>query len=56
MNNKKSFFEKLTGSIKFNAEEEEFDTMDGEYLESEEEEFESEEEGVYEEEKEPKLF
>ncbi|MCI5051403.1 MAG: Hsp20/alpha crystallin family protein [Candidatus Pacebacteria bacterium] len=49
MTNKKSFFEKLTGSIKFNSEEEEFDTMDGEYLEAEEEEFE-EEEDAYEEE------
>jgi HSP20 family protein len=36
MNNKKSFFEKLTGSIKFKSEEE-FDTEDGEYLDSEEE-------------------
>lgn len=42
MNNKKSFFEKLTGSIKFNSEEEEFDTIDGEYLESEEEEIDEE--------------
>lgn len=39
MNNKKSFFEKLTGSIKFNSEEE-FDDTDGEYLESEEEAYE----------------
>lgn len=37
MNNKKSFFEKLTGSIKFNSEEE-FDATEGEYLESEEDE------------------
>lgn len=43
MNNKKSFFEKLTGSIKFNAEEDEFDTIDGEYLESDEEVYEDEE-------------
>lgn len=52
MNNKKSFFEKLTGSIKFNSEEEEFDTMDGEYLESEEEVYDENEseEDVYEEE------
>lgn len=52
MNNKKSFFEKLTGSIKFNSEEEEFDTLDGEYLEdeSEEEELEDEEVDTYEEE------
>jgi HSP20 family protein len=49
MTNKKSFFEKLTGSIKFNNEEEDYDTMDGEYLESEEEEEEYEEE-EYEEE------
>ncbi|MFT6911360.1 MAG: HSP20 family protein [Candidatus Paceibacteria bacterium] len=51
MNNKKSFFEKLTGSIKFNNEEgeEQYDVMDGEYLESEKEYKESAEE-VYEEE------
>jgi len=53
--NKKSFFEKLTGSIKFNSEEEEFDTVDGEYLESEEDlykeiEDEDEDENSYEEE------
>lgn len=53
MTNKKSFFEKLTGSIKFNNEgEEDYDVMDGEYLESEEEEFDdpNEEEDTYEEE------
>jgi HSP20 family molecular chaperone IbpA len=53
--NKKSFFEKLTGSIKFNSEEGEFDTVDGEYLESEEDlykeiEDEDEDENSYEEE------
>jgi len=51
MTNKKSFFEKLTGSIKFNNEEEEdYDVTDGEYLESEEEEEIEEEEENYEEE------
>ncbi len=52
MANKKSFFEKLTGSIKFNNEEEVYDnSMDGEYLESEpeqepyEDEYEEEEVG-----------
>lgn len=51
MNNKKSFFEKLTGSIKFNSEEE-FDTIDGEYLESEEEAYDeqTEESDSYEDE------
>jgi len=37
MNNKKSFFEKLTGSIKFNNEEDDYQDMDGEFLETEEE-------------------
>lgn len=36
MSNKKSFFEKLTSGIKFSSEEEEFDTVEGEYLEAEE--------------------
>ena len=50
MTNKKSFFEKLTGSIKFNNEEEGYDAMDGEYLEAEEEELDDEvEEEAYEE-------
>lgn len=51
MTNKKSFFEKLTGSIKFNNDED-YDVMDGEYLESEEEEYNDEdtEEETYEEE------
>ena len=51
MNNKKSFFGKLTESIKFNNEEE-FDSTEGEYLESEEyEEYEDDEpEDFYEEE------
>ena len=50
MTNKKSFFEKLTGSIKFNNEEE-YDAMDGEYLEAEEEDIDEEvEEEAYEEE------
>ena len=35
MSQKKSFFEKLTSGIKFNNEEE-FDSLDGEYLEAEE--------------------
>ncbi|MFT7328424.1 MAG: HSP20 family protein [Crocinitomicaceae bacterium] len=51
MTNKKNFFEKLTGSIKFNTEEE-YKEMDGEYLKEEKEkEIKSEEEepGVYEE-------
>ena len=53
MTNKKSFFEKLTGSIKINSEEEEYDVTDGEYLESEEEVYDEEElepEDPYEEE------
>ncbi len=50
MTNKKNFFEKLTGSIKFNTEEE-YEAMDGEYLETEEPEREEEiEEESYEEE------
>jgi HSP20 family protein len=52
MTNKKSFFEKLTGSIKFNNEHDKFDPTDGEYLESEqEEEYDDEaDEEIYEEE------
>jgi HSP20 family protein len=52
MTNKKSFFEKLTGSIKFNNEDDKFDPTDGEYLESEqEEEYDDEaDEEIYEEE------
>ncbi|MCA9351713.1 Hsp20/alpha crystallin family protein [Patescibacteria group bacterium] len=42
MTNKKSFFEKLTGSIKFNNEEEVYDPTDGEYLEDERDEDEDE--------------
>lgn len=51
MTNKKSFFEKLTGSIKFNNEgnDEEYDVMDGEYLEDEEEEVQDEPEHEEEE-------
>jgi len=47
MTNKKNFFEKLTGSIKFNSDDE-YTEMDGEYLEDEQEEIDEEE--VYEEE------
>lgn len=47
MTNKKSFFEKLTGSIKFNNEED-YDVMDGEYLEAEEEEYDEEDESEVE--------
>ncbi len=51
MTNKKSFFEKLTGSIKFNNEDEDYDVMDGEYLEAEEDEYIDDEiEDTYEEE------
>ncbi|MCA9352785.1 Hsp20/alpha crystallin family protein [Patescibacteria group bacterium] len=49
MTNKKSFFEKLTGSIKFNNDEDDYDVMDGEYLESEDEEEEYDEEETSEE-------
>ncbi|MCA9352521.1 hypothetical protein KC866_04025, partial [Patescibacteria group bacterium] len=54
MNSKKSFFEKLTGSIKFNGDEPEYNVTDGEYLEEEEEEVyeddAQEDENVYDEE------
>jgi len=36
MSNKKSFFEKLTGSIKMGNEEERYDSIEEEYLESDE--------------------
>lgn len=49
MSNKKSFFEKLTSGIKFNTEEE-FNPLEGEYLEAEEPEVEDLEEDHYEEE------
>lgn len=49
MSNKKSFFEKLTSGIKFSSEEE-FDTVEGEYLEAEEPEEEIAEEESFEEE------
>lgn len=51
MNNKKSFFEKLTGSIKFNNEED-FDVQEGEYLEPEDSNYDTEDtqEEIYEEE------
>lgn len=50
MANKKSFFEKLTGSIRFNTEEE-IDTIEGEYLESEQEDIDTlEDTNSYEEE------
>ena len=54
MNSKKSFFEKLTGSIKFNGDEPEYNVTDGENLEEEEEEVyeddAQEDENVYDEE------
>lgn len=49
MSNKKSFFEKLTSGIKFSSEEE-FDTIDGEYLEVDEPETEEDESPMYDEE------
>jgi HSP20 family molecular chaperone IbpA len=55
MNNKKSFFEKLTGSIKFTSDDEKFDTTDNEYFEPENDPYEDIEDqdtddGSYEEE------
>ncbi|MDD3693822.1 MAG: Hsp20/alpha crystallin family protein [Candidatus Pacebacteria bacterium] len=46
MSNKKSFFEKLTGSIKFRHVDDEHDFIDDEYLEDEEE-FEEDDENEY---------